>query len=132
MRSIATGVGVLLIALATFFIIASIQVNSTLYNEVVVSTNEAIYQAEHYLYDQKSGITSNEEFVDDFNTNLLKQLPDGRGCTVKVYGVDYEKGLLDVSVLVTYKNFYGMEREVETRRTMVIDENTRDDDNDLT
>lgn len=124
MRSAAVGMSVLIIAISTFFIIASIQVNSNIYSEISMSLNEGIYKAERVLFDNKEDIHSNDELITEFNKQLDRQLADGRDYTVKVYGVDYEKGLLDVEVSTSYRNFFGNQNEVSTRRTMIIDRAT--------
>ena len=69
-------------------------------------------------YDQYEG---DDEVLSALNKNLRKLLPSGREAVVRIYGVDYSRGLLDVGVRVDYTSFQGTEKYVYARRTMIFE-----------
>ena len=121
MRSSIIGVATALIIMVTFYIICAIQVNSTLYTETSHSINEALYQTEMRLWENYENYDSDDDVLSELNTNLRKFLPSGREAVVRVYGVDYARGLLDVGVRVDYTSVHGAEKYVYARRTMIFE-----------
>ena len=137
MRSGVIGFTVISILLFTFITIATIQTGSNLRYEVTTGLNEAIYNAEVVLYDKwkyTDDIKSNEDFAREFKENLNTWLDvKSIRCDspeIYVYGIDYEKGLIDVEVKVKYNGLIPshdadgnlVKKEISTRRTMIIEE----------
>lgn len=141
MRSGVIGFTVVSILLFTFTIIATIQTGSNLRYEINTGINEAIYNAEIVLYDKwkyTDEIQSNEDFAREFETNLNTWLDiESIKCDkpeIYVYGIDYQKGLIDVEVAVKYQGLIPakdasgniIKKEIKTRRTMIIEEVAED------
>ena len=137
MRSGVIGFTVISVLLFTFITIATIQTGSNLRYEVTTGINEAIYNAEVVLYDKwkyTDDIKSNEDFAREFEANLNTWLDvESIRCDspeIYVYGIDYEKGLIDVEVKVKYNGLIPshdadgnlVKKEISTRRTMIIEE----------
>lgn len=137
MRSGVIGFTVISIILFTFLTIATIQTGSNLRYEITTGLNEAIYNAEVVLYDKwkyTDDIKSNEDFAKEFETNLNTWLDvESIRCDapeIYVYGIDYEKGLIDIEVKVKYSGLIPsvdadgnvVKKEISTRRTMIIEE----------
>lgn len=121
MRSSIIGVATTLLIMVTFFIICAIQINSTLYTETSHVVNEALYQTEIQMWEDYESYDSDDDVLSALNTNLRKMLPSGREAVVRVYGVDYSRGLLDVGVRVDYTSFNGADKYVYARRTMIFE-----------
>lgn len=68
--------------------------------------------------------SSNEEMAQDFDRNLKAGINSAGNVSVKFYGIDYEKGLLDVEVIQTYQ-MDGKTRTVKCRKTSVLEEKER-------
>ena len=66
-------------------------------------------------------IESNDEYLQLFKTNLEKAKTSNTRYTIRVYGVDYTKGYLDVGVEATYPMINGAIRTLTSRQTNLIE-----------
>ena len=66
-------------------------------------------------------IESNDEYLQLFKTNLEKAKTSNTKYTIRVYGVDYTKGYLDVGVEATYPMINGAVRTLTSRQTNLIE-----------
>ena len=125
MKSTIIGAVVSLITLFTFAIIFTMQFNSNLDNDTLETIDDSIYTTQLVLFDESEEISSNEMYIEKFREHLQRQLKEKKDGNIKysvdIYGVDYEKGLMDAEVTARYKNLLGQERQVKSRRTMIIE-----------
>lgn len=125
MKSTIIGAVVALMTVFTFAIILTMQFNSNLDNDTLETIDDSIYTTQLVLFDQSEEIDSNEVYIRKFREHLQTQLKEKKDGNIKysvdIYGVDYEKGLMDAEVTARYKNLIGQERQVKSRRTMIIE-----------
>ncbi|MEE1038658.1 MAG: hypothetical protein U0K95_05765 [Eubacterium sp.] len=125
MKSTIIGAVVALMTVFTFAIILTMQFNSNLDNDTLETIDDSIYTTQLVLFDQSEEIDSNEVYIRKFREHLQTQLKEKKERNIKysvdIYGVDYEKGLMDAEVTARYKNLIGQERQVKSRRTMIIE-----------
>lgn len=62
---------------------------------------------------------SNEDYLNDFKNNLTTLISADGEFEIRVYGADYQKGLLDVEVVSTYYLF-GRKKQISIRKTSII------------
>lgn len=123
MRSAAVGMGVVFIVFATFLAMISIQTSSILYEQANANATNAVYRAGRILYEDKESeeITSNTILKSMVREAVAQGLSSGQEATIKFYGVDCEKGLVDIEVTVPYKNLWGIEKEASQRQTIILE-----------
>lgn len=107
----------------TFIIVISIQTQANIREEIYTALDSSINTTERVLYDKRVNISSNDMYLEEFNKNLKSMLKEREDVMyyIDVYGIDYEKGLLDIQVRGVYKNLLGNDIEVRLRKTMIID-----------
>ena len=66
-------------------------------------------------------ITSNEEYVEEFASHFYKLVNSDSEYKIKVYGIDYTRGFIDIQVDATYKMFNGEEKTISSRKTSIVD-----------
>ena len=122
MKSIIKVVGFGVIILLTVLILASVTSKSNRSYEIKQSLNTAIQQSAKVLNDERYKIESDAQMVAEFNRNLLLQLDSNSKISVEVYSVDYEKGMLDTQITLTFQYPHGKEDTVKTRKTVLLDD----------
>lgn len=124
MKNAIIAVTVCLTIVFSTVIVAAIQTRSNVQEELTTAVDSAINTTERVLYDGREEFSSNQEYLNEFNYNL-KELLEKKNSSivyeVDVYGIDYEKGLIDVEVRAKYKNIIGSDRECSVRKTMIIE-----------
>jgi len=122
MKSAFIGYISAIIIIITFLIVGNIQINSNVTNETMQTLDNALYSTELELYANQSTITNETEYEKSF-VSLFENQMNGNGIdyTISIYGINYEKGLLDVGVSATYQNLLKQDRTIEDRQTMVLD-----------
>lgn len=70
---------------------------------------------------RRKTIDSDEAYVQEFITNFETLVSTKTDYTVKVYGVDYQKGLLDIGVEGKVKMFNGEFKTFDSRKTSIIE-----------
>lgn len=124
MKSAVTSLGCLMLAVITFIIVSTISSVGIRSDELNTAVDVAMAATQKALLEKRDTITNNEEYIAEFNQNLLVQIDSDSDVEVIVYTADYEKGLLDVEVKEKFRYiFNGSEktREYSTRRTSIID-----------
>lgn len=121
MRSSIIGIYIIILFVLVTVSIVELQRYSSMKYEVEALVNDAIYQTELQLYEEKDSITSDFELRDAFIHNIKDNKFDNRKYTVNFYGYDYKKGMLDVEVVYEYTNPFGNPIQFNARRTMIID-----------
>lgn len=124
MKNAIIAVTVCLTIVFSTVIVAAIQTRSNIQEELTTAVDSAINTTERVLYDGREEFSSNQEYLQEFNDNL-KELLEKENPSIQyevdVYGIDYEKGLIDVEVRAKYKNVIGSDRECSVRKTMIIE-----------
>ncbi len=82
----------------------------------------AMQETQRVIVDQRYVIGSNEEYIGEFSQNLLRLLQSTHGVDVEVYGVDYQKGLLDVCVKTKIQYPFRQIKELAVRKTSIVEE----------
>ena len=87
--------------------------------QIVMKENieDAIYGTDN----ARQKITSNEDYLSLFKRNLDELRTTNSKYDIKVYGVDYSKGYIDVGVESTYPMFNGETKTITGRQTNLIE-----------
>ena len=122
MKSAICGCTCAIIIVCTFLFVAGISTNSTAKQRAVNTANECAYSALVSLYDFPDGYNSNDELIQAFRdgaeTYMQSQKQD---CTIRVYGADYQKGMIDVEVTCRYNDVFMNPQEATVRKAVIID-----------
>ena len=125
MKNAIIGIVVSMCILVTAVTVASIQMNTGIKDEVALALDTAICTTQRVFYDGRLEKPDNDEYLAEFNRNLealiARRENEGIEYFVDVYGVDSEKGLLDLQLRARYMNIVGQWREVKERKTMIIE-----------
>ncbi len=125
MKNAIIGIVVSMCILVTAVTVASIQMNTGIRDEVALTLDTAICTTQRVFYDGRLEKPDNDEYLAEFNRNLealiARRENEGIEYFVDVYGVDSEKGLLDLQLRARYRNIVGQWREVKERKTMIIE-----------
>lgn len=122
MNSVVKGFGFSIIVLLTTLIISCVVTKTNRSNEIKESLNTAIQQTVKIIQDKRYVIASNEEFVAEFYRNLLLQLDSDSKVDIAIFESDYQNGLLDAQVSLTFTYPHGMKDTVSTRKTILLDD----------
>ena len=94
---------------------------STAMSSTQVIMQEQIEDVKLGTSNRRKTISSNDEYVQEFITNFDKLVSTETDYTVKVYGVDYQKGLLDIGVEGKFKMLNGEYKTFDSRKTSIIE-----------
>lgn len=81
-------------------------------------------QIEDSLYgtnNKRKSISSNKEYLEEYTRNFYKLVTSDSDFKIKVYGIDYTKGLLDIEVESSFKMLNGDIKSIKSRKTSIID-----------
>ena len=70
---------------------------------------------------RRKSINSNEQYVEEFSLNFYKLVTTDTKYRIRVYGVDYKKGLLDIGVEGSFKMLNGNMKVIKARKTSIVD-----------
>ena len=70
---------------------------------------------------KRKSIDSNEEYLEEFATNFYKLVTTDSNFEIKVYGIDYTKGFLDVEVVSSFPMIGGNTKTITSRKTSIVD-----------
>ena len=70
---------------------------------------------------KRKEITSNEEYLEEFASNFYKLINSDSKYKIKVFGIDYTKGFIDIEIESTYIMFNGEEKTISSRKTSIVD-----------
>lgn len=126
MRSAVTGIASLLVIVFTFAAMSTIARDSLMYQEASNACNEGIYAA-FVMLSEDDVITSNSELCEAFRICARSIMSNPDRYRIKIYGVDYEKGILSAGISYSWlpwiNSLNGSDtKTIEVRRTMIIDE----------
>ena len=118
MKNAIIGLVVVVLGLLTIVTFSKMSSTSTRDTELSTCVSEAVKNT------MDESFSSNEEMAQDFEKNLKAGLNSAGNVSVKYFGIDYKKGLLDVEVVQTYQ-MDGKTRTVKCRKTSVLEEKDR-------
>ena len=102
-------------------IVSTVIIDFVKQDEFNTIVGQAFQQTQRVIYDERYKIESNEEYLAEFTQNLVRSSSSCKNFTINVYGIDYEKGLLDVEVKTKLKYINGNEKELSIRKLNIID-----------
>lgn len=126
MKSVLKSFLFMIIFILWIFISVSIVEKYVKIQELRRVVSMALDQTQRVQIDQRYVIASNDEYIAEFSLNLIRLLQSSQDIDIEVYGVDYQKGLLDVCV--KRKIYYPLNkvRTLSVRKTSIIEEVERE------
>ena len=121
MKNIGIGIFAILLAFMTFVIIMSTNGKITREQELDNALNNAMEVAIKSLMDDTYAPKSNEELIAVFEQVFYMQIESASNVTYNVISVDYQKGLLKIEAVETFKYFTGNQGSVAVTKTVVLD-----------
>lgn len=82
---------------------------------------EQIEDKQYKTNNKRYAISNNDEYVADFTHNLYMLKTTNSDYHITVYGVDYEKGLLDIGVESSFRMWNGQTKALTTRKTGIVE-----------
>ena len=70
---------------------------------------------------KRKSIHSNEEYLDEFVKNFYKLTTTNSDFYIKVFGIDYTKGFLDIEIESYFKMYNGKTKMISSRKTSIVD-----------
>lgn len=123
MKNVIISIGLVMMMIITILILYTIYGQNTRQNEVEEALTVAVEQTlENMKIDKSYDVNSVEEFIADFNQNLILAIESDSTLEVNILSVDIEKGLLDVEVVETFVQPNGSKGTVSCRKTVILEE----------
>lgn len=122
MRQAIIIIGIIIIIFMTTISVISINTKLTRKDELDIAVSVAVQQT--VKYSKPSGeerISSNEDMMASFVKNLALNLSSDSNVTVQFHGVDYENGILSVTVTESFDYITGKEERIKVRKTAIYD-----------
>ena len=94
---------------------------STAMSSTQIVMQEQIEDKEYGTNTRRKTISSNDEYIDEFIENFEKLITTDTVYKIRVYGVDYEKGLLDIGVEGSFKMLNGETKTFNSRKTSIVE-----------
>ena len=121
MKTNVVAFGICIIVVLCLMINSSVTKRTSVENEVYDSLEQAINQSLEVINTKPYKVVSNEELLAEFNKALLLNVASDSEVSVKVYGVDYEQGYIDVEVSEKFAYGNGKEGLVRCRKRGVCE-----------
>lgn len=122
MKQFITVIGIAVIVTLIAMTLLSEQSRSSRQDELERAVSGAVKQTVKATHaDGQTDITSNKEMVAHFVNVVSNNIKSDGDISVKVLGVDYEDGLLDVKVSETFKYLNGKEKTIEVRKCAIYE-----------
>jgi len=123
MKNAIIGATMIIVMVLLSLIHMSITTTDVRQNELDKALNSAIRTTMEIAKTKETyPIETEEEFIAEFNKNLLSSISSDSDIEVQVMGVNLEEGMLDVKVISKYKFPTGAEGKVYSRKTLILDE----------
>lgn len=113
--------GICIIVVLCLMINSSVTKKTSVENEVYDSLEQAINQSLEVINTKPYKVTSNEELLGEFNKALLLNVASDSEVSIKVYGIDYEQGYIDVEVSEEFVYGNGKKGTVRCRKSGVCE-----------
>ncbi|MFR1449789.1 MAG: hypothetical protein ACLSSU_07580 [Beduini sp.] len=91
-------------------------------HETNTIVSNASYQPIHLNAKPYSSIKSNEELIKEVIKNVVLSKESEGEITVEILTVDFENGLLDLSISQTYQHLNGKVSLIKERKTIILEE----------
>lgn len=88
----------------------------------------ALNETQRVQMDHRYELSSNEEYMAEFMQNLIRLMQTHQDVKIEFYGVDYEKGLLDVGVETIIHDPLRQNHTLSLRKTSIIERKEREDE----
>ena len=121
MRTMVKGFMFFIVFLYSVLIISVLSQRYIQYHEIDRVLSLSIYQAQRVLLDQRYEINSNEEYISELISRISQMSHYCKDIDIDIYGVDYEKGLLDVEVSSELVYPFSLKGKMSIRKTSIID-----------
>lgn len=121
MKTNVVAFGVCIIVVLCLMINGSVMKRTSVENEVYDSLEQAINQSMEVINTKPYKVTSNEELLVEFNKALLLNVASDSEVSIKVYGIDYEQGYIDVEVSEKFAYGNGKEGVFRVRKSGVCE-----------
>lgn len=128
MKAIIKGFMFFLVFLFSVLIISVISQRYIKYHELDRILSLSIEQTQRVILDKRYEIKSNEEYISEFTNRIITMSHYCKDLSIDIYGVSYEKGLLDVGVSTTLIYPFSLNSKVSIRRTSIIDKGENKDE----
>lgn len=130
MKNVAIGFILLLILVFTGVTVYSIEGKTVRKNELDTNLGTAMEQSMTILtidptYDIDK--ENSDHFIADFIENFLIKTTTDSTFQIEILSVDTKKGLLDVKVTETFKQFAGLPGKVSARKTVILEDYVNED-----
>lgn len=123
MKNVIISMGLVMMTIITILILYTVYGQNTRQNEVEEALSVAVEQTlENMKIDKSYDVNSTEEFIADFNQNLILSIESDSVLEVNILTVDIEKGLFDVEVVETFKQPNGSKGTASCRKTIILEE----------
>ncbi len=123
MKNVIISIGLVMMMIITILILYTIYGQNTRQNEVEETLSVAVEQTlENMKIDKSYDVNSTEEFIADFNQNLILSIESDSELEVNILSVDIDKGLFDVEVIETFKQPNGSVGHASCRKTIILEE----------
>ena len=123
MKNVIISIGLVMMTIITILILYTVYGQNTRQNEVEEALSVAVEQTlENMKIDKSYDVNSTEEFIADFNQNLILSIESDSVLEVNILTVDIEKGLFDVEVVETFKQPNGSKATASCRKTIILEE----------
>jgi hypothetical protein len=117
MKTNVVAFGLCIVVVLCLMIHVSVTKRTSIENEVYDSLEQAIDQSLEVINTKPYQVVSDEELVAEFNKALLLNAASDSEVSVKVYGVDYKQGYIDVEVSGKFVYGNGKEGVVKCRKS---------------
>lgn len=121
MNTMVKSFGLLMILILTVLIQSAITSNSSHNQELNRIVDQAMNATQRVASDKRYSIASNDEYIAEFMQNLYRSTISKSDYKIAIYGIDYEKGFLDVGVTQIFKQVTGKQKEKTVRKTSILE-----------
>lgn len=122
MRQAIIIIGMIIIIFMSAISIISINTKSTRKDELDIAVSAAVQQTVKYSKpSEEKRMNSNDNMMASFVKNLALNLNSDSNITVQFHGVDYENGLLSVTVTESFNYITGKEEKIKVSKTAIYD-----------
>ncbi len=122
MKQFITIIGIAVIVTLIAMTILSEQSRNSREDELEKAVSGAVKQTVKASHaDGQTDITSNKEMVAHFVNVVSSNIKSDGKISVKVLGVDYQEGLLDVKVSETFNYLNGKEKTITVRKCAIYE-----------
>lgn len=82
---------------------------------------ENVSDTRYGIHASRKVFHNNDEYLQDFKDCFTKLITSNSKFTIKVYGIDYRTGLLDLGVDASFKLWNGETETITARRSSIVD-----------